>query len=91
MADIIISACGQAQMIKKEWIKNDSIIIDIGINYIDDLTKKSGKKLVGDVDFDDIKEKASYITPVPGGVGPIIIAMLLSNTLKAFKVQNGYN
>jgi len=87
-ADIIITACGQPEMIKKEWIKEKSIIIDVGINYIDDSSKKSGKKLVGDVDFVDVKEKASYITPVPGGVGPLTVAMLISNTCKAYELQN---
>ena len=89
-ADIIISACGQPEMIKKEWIKEKCVIIDVGINYIDDSTKKSGKKLVGDVDFDNVKEKASYITPVPGGVGPLTVAMLISNTLKAYEIQNNF-
>ena len=90
-ADIIISACGQPNMIKKEWIKEKSIIIDVGINYIEDSSKKSGRKLVGDVDFYNVKEKASYITPVPGGVGPLTVAMLISNTLKAYEIQNPFN
>ena len=78
-------------MINKNWIKDNSIIIDVGINYITDSSKQSGKKLVGDVDFNDVKNKASYITPVPGGVGPITVALLLSNTLKAYKMQNNLN
>ena len=89
-ADIIISACGQAHMIKLDWVKENSIIIDIGINYIEDNTKKSGKRLVGDVDFDNIKNNVYAITPVPGGIGPLTIAILLSNTLYAFKLQNNF-
>jgi 5,10-methylene-tetrahydrofolate dehydrogenase/methenyl tetrahydrofolate cyclohydrolase len=87
-ADILISACGQAEMIKKDWLKEGVIVIDVGINPIVDETKKSGYRLVGDVDFDDVKEIASKITPVPGCVGPMTVAMLLSNTLQAFKYQN---
>ena len=83
-ADILISACGQPEIIKKEYVKKDSIIIDIGINY----TNNFKKKLVGDVDFIDVKDKVKHITPVPGGVGPITVSMLLLNTLKAFKLQN---
>tara|TARA_A100001011_G_C14303041_1_gene841748 strand:- start:2467 stop:3333 length:867 start_codon:yes stop_codon:yes gene_type:complete len=90
IADIIISACGQPNMIQYDWIKKDSIIIDIGINYIEDKNKNSGKKLVGDVDFDNVKDHVSAITPVPGGIGPMTVAMLLSNTLLAFKLQNDY-
>ena len=88
MADIIISACGQPQIIKSDWIKKGSIIIDIGINYIEDQSKKNGIRLVGDVDFDDVKDNVYAITPVPGGIGPMTVAMLLSNTLLAFKLQN---
>lgn len=73
-ADILISACGVPKMIKKDWIKNDCIIIDIGINIKD-------KKIMGDVDFDDLKEKVKYITPVPGGVGPMTVIMLLYQTV----------
>ena len=84
-ADILVVACGKAQFVKKEWIKKDCIIIDVGINFIDDSTRKSGKKLVGDVDFDDVINKVSAITPVPGGVGPMTIAMLLQNTYELFQ------
>lgn len=86
-ADVIISACGQAKIIKKEYIKKDSIVIDIGINYIIN-NNNSKKKLVGDVDIEDVENKVSYITPVPGGVGPITVSMLLQNTFYAFKLQN---
>lgn len=90
MGDIIISACGQPHMIQSDWIKKDSIIIDIGINYIEDKNKNNGRRLVGDVDFDDVKDQVYAITPVPGGIGPMTVAMLLSNTLLAFKLQNNY-
>ena len=89
MADIVISACGQPEMIKKDWVKKDVVIIDVGINSIPDSTRKSGYRLVGDVDFENVKEIASAITPVPGGVGPMTVAMLLRNTLEGFKRQNG--
>lgn len=87
-ADIVISACGKAQMIKREWLKKGVIIIDVGMNSIIDNNKKSGYRLVGDVDFENVKEIADKITPVPGGVGPMTVSMLLSNTLKAFIYQN---
>lgn len=90
-ADIIISACGQPEMIKKDWLKDGVIVIDIGTNFIADSNKKNGKKLVGDVDFNEVKDIAHKITPVPGGVGPLTVAMLLSNTMKAFKLQNDLN
>ena len=89
IADIIISACGQPKMIKKDWVKKDVVVIDVGINSIPDSTRKRGYRLVGDVDFENVKEIASAITPVPGGVGPMTVAMLLRNTLDGFKRQNG--
>jgi len=89
MADIVISACGQARMIKRSWLTEGVTIIDVGINSIPDPTKKKGYRLVGDVDFENVKEIASAITPVPGGVGPMTVAMLMRNTLKGFKQQNG--
>ena len=81
-ADILVLACGNAQFIKAEHIKNNCVIIDIGINAIDDSTKKRGYRLVGDCDFDSVKHKVKAITPVPGGVGPMTIATLLSHTIK---------
>ena len=87
-ADILISACGQAEMIKSDWIKEGCVVIDVGINSVDDANSKRGYKIVGDVDFDDVRAKVSAITPVPGGVGPMTIAMLLKNTLTAFKSQS---
>lgn len=83
-ADIVISACGQPEMIKKEWLKEGVVVIDVGINTIPDDTRKCGYRLVGDVDFENVKTIASKITPVPGGVGPMTVAMLLSNVWKSF-------
>ncbi|MBA3817037.1 MAG: bifunctional methylenetetrahydrofolate dehydrogenase/methenyltetrahydrofolate cyclohydrolase FolD [Parachlamydiaceae bacterium] len=88
MADILIVAIGQAKKITADMVKKGSIIIDVGINKIEDPTRKSGYQLVGDVDFENVKEKCSLITPVPGGVGPMTIAMLLSNTLKSYLQRN---
>lgn len=81
-ADILIAAVGRPQMIKADWVKEGAIIIDVGINRLDD------GSLVGDVDFETVKNKASAITPVPGGVGPMTIACLLENTVKAYKALN---
>lgn len=80
-ADIVIAACGKAEMIDGSWIKPGAVVIDVGINAKDDPTAKRGYRLVGDVDFAEASKKASQITPVPGGVGPMTIAMLLKNTL----------
>lgn len=79
-ADILVAACGVAKLVKADWIKENAILIDVGIN------RDSGK-LCGDIDFEDVKEKAGAITPVPGGVGPMTIAMLLSNTVDAYLLQ----
>ncbi|EER08693.1 methylenetetrahydrofolate dehydrogenase, putative [Perkinsus marinus ATCC 50983] len=79
-ADIVIAAIGRANFIKEDWIKEGAVVIDVGINSVEDSTKKTGYRLVGDVDYDNVKEHCSYITPVPGGVGPMTIAMLLKNT-----------
>jgi methylenetetrahydrofolate dehydrogenase (NADP+) / methenyltetrahydrofolate cyclohydrolase len=81
-ADIVVAAVGRAEMVKADFIKPGAIIIDVGINSVDDPGSKKGYKLVGDVDFAACKEVASKITPVPGGVGPMTIAMLLRNTLQ---------
>ena len=88
MADIVISACGSPRMIKKDWLKEGVVVIDIGITSIPDSTRKRGYRLVGDVDFENVKDIASAITPVPGGVGPMTVAMLLKNTVDGFKKQN---
>jgi methylenetetrahydrofolate dehydrogenase (NADP+)/methenyltetrahydrofolate cyclohydrolase len=85
-ADILIAAIGQPEMIKSDMVKEGVVVIDVGINRIEDKTSSKGYRIVGDVAFDEVAEKASFITPVPGGVGPMTIAMLLSNTFKAYKL-----
>lgn len=82
-ADILVAACGVAKLVKADWIKENSILIDVGIN-------RDNGKLCGDIDFDDVKNKALAITPVPGGVGPMTIAMLLSNTVDAYLLQHSH-
>lgn len=82
-ADIIIAAAGKPHTVTKDMVKPGAVIIDVGVNRVPDSTKKSGFHLEGDVDFADVKEIASYITPVPGGVGPMTIAMLMANTLES--------
>ncbi len=82
-ADILVAAVGRARMVKADWIKPGAVVIDVGTNKIDDPNAKSGSRLVGDVDFEQVKEVAGAITPVPGGVGPMTITMLLQNTLRA--------
>lgn len=82
-ADIVIAAVGKTEIVKSSWLKPGCVVIDVGMNSKPDDTKKSGYKLVGDCDFDDCKQVASLITPVPGGVGPMTIAMLLRNCLDA--------
>ena len=84
-----VAAIGKAQFVKADWIKPGATVIDVGTNAIPDPTKKSGRRLVGDVDFDNVKEVAGAITPVPGGVGPMTIAMLMQNTLNAAKRSVG--
>ncbi|MCX7797303.1 MAG: bifunctional methylenetetrahydrofolate dehydrogenase/methenyltetrahydrofolate cyclohydrolase FolD [Melioribacter sp.] len=84
-ADILIAAIGKENFITADMVKEDVVVIDVGINRIEDKNSKKGYKIVGDVKFDEVEKKASYITPVPGGVGPMTIAMLLTNTFSAFK------
>jgi 5,10-methylene-tetrahydrofolate dehydrogenase/methenyl tetrahydrofolate cyclohydrolase len=86
-ADILIAAIGKAEFVRGDWIKPGAAVIDVGINSKPDPTKKSGYRLVGDVNFEEAKEVAGYITPVPGGVGPMTIAMLMKNTLRAAEIQ----
>lgn len=86
-ADILIVAIGKPQLIKGDMVKDGVVVIDVGVNRIEDNTTEKGFRLVGDVDFEQVKEKASMITPVPGGVGPMTITMLLMNTVKAAKNQ----
>ena len=82
-ADILISAVGKINMVTEDMVKDGAVVIDVGMN------RKADGKLAGDVDFENVKEKTSYITPVPGGVGPMTIAMLMNNVIKATKQQNG--
>ncbi len=84
-ADIVVAAIGKAEFVKGDWLKPGATVIDVGINAIPDATKKSGQRLVGDVDFNSAKEVAGAITPVPGGVGPMTIAMLMRNTCDSAK------
>jgi len=88
-ADILIAAVGRPKMVRADWVKPGAAVIDVGINRVDDPTAKQGYRIVGDVDFDEVKEVAGYLTPVPGGVGPMTIAMLLRNTLTAAKRAAG--
>ena len=85
-ADLIIAAVGKAKMVKSSWVKQNAVVIDVGINRVQ---VDSKSKIIGDVDFDNVKEKTKGITPVPGGVGPMTIACLLENTLKAFYKISG--
>ena len=87
-ADIIVAAAGHPMTVTKQMVKPGAVVIDVGVNRITERTKKSGYRLTGDVDFEAVTEIASYITPVPGGVGPMTIAMLMVNTLEAAKNQN---
>lgn len=84
MADIVIAAIGKPLFVTADMIKDGAVVIDVGINKFPTPDSKKSSKIVGDVDFDHVKDKCSFITPVPGGVGPMTIAMLLSNTLKAY-------
>ena len=87
-ADILVAAMGAPKVITADMVKEGVVVIDVGVNRIPDATKKSGFRLVGDTDFDAIKEKAKAITPVPGGVGPMTITMLMVNTIRAAEMQS---
>jgi methylenetetrahydrofolate dehydrogenase (NADP+)/methenyltetrahydrofolate cyclohydrolase len=87
-ADVIVIALGRAEYLTGDMVKEGVVIIDVGITRVADPSKKSGFKLLGDVNFEEVSKKASYITPVPGGVGPMTIASLLMNTLQAYKENN---
>uniref|UniRef100_UPI00358E28FD C-1-tetrahydrofolate synthase, cytoplasmic-like isoform X2 n=1 Tax=Myxine glutinosa TaxID=7769 RepID=UPI00358E28FD len=82
-ADILVVGIGKAEFVRGDWIKEGAVVIDCGINHIPDPTKESGRRLVGDVAFDEVCERAAYLTPVPGGVGPMTVAMLMQNTVEA--------
>ena len=88
-ADVIIAAAGRPDTITADMVKDGVVVIDVGVNRVEDSTKKRGYRLVGDVDFEAVKEKASLITPVPGGVGPMTITMLLYNTVESAKRAAG--
>ena len=88
-ADILIAAIGIPEFVKANMVKPGAVVIDVGINRIDDPNKAKGTRLVGDVAFEEVAAKASFITPVPGGVGPMTIAMLMVNTVNAARWQNG--
>ena len=82
-ADILIAAIGKPEFVKGEMVKDDAVVVDVGIHRVEDASKKSGFRLVGDVNFENVAPKCSYITPVPGGVGPMTIAALLMNTMNS--------
>ncbi len=86
-ADIVVAAIGKPNFVQADWVKEGAVVIDVGINRIADPTRKSGSRLVGDVDFEAVAPRCSYITPVPGGVGLMTVAALLMNTLKAARKE----
>jgi 5,10-methylene-tetrahydrofolate dehydrogenase/methenyl tetrahydrofolate cyclohydrolase len=86
-ADILIAAIGKPEYVRGDWIRPGAAVIDVGINSKPDAARKSGYRLVGDVNFEEAREVAGFITPVPGGVGPMTIAMLMKNTLRAAEIQ----
>lgn len=90
-ADILIAAIGSPNFVTADMIKNDAVVIDVGINRIEDASNPKGYKIVGDVQFEEVSKKASYITPVPGGIGPMTIAMLMQNTFKAYSIIENYH
>jgi len=87
-ADILVAAIGRTEMVRGDWIKPGAAVIDVGMNSKPDATKKSGHRLVGDVNFEEAREVAGFITPVPGGVGPMTIAMLMKSTFHAAEIQD---
>lgn len=88
-ADILIAAIGKPRFVTGDMVQSGSVVIDVGINRVQDASRKSGYRLVGDVDYDDVAPKTSLITPVPGGVGPMTVAMLMRNTIQAFRKAQG--
>jgi len=89
LADILVVAAGRAHTVNADMVKDGAVVIDVGVNRIEDPTKKSGFRLIGDVEFDEVSKKASAISPVPGGVGPMTITMLLHNTIQSAKIHAG--
>jgi len=88
-ADILIAAIGRARFVQGDWVKEGATVIDVGTNMIDDPSRKSGRRLVGDVDYEAVAERCEAITPVPGGVGKMTIAMLMANTIRACRQRRG--
>jgi methylenetetrahydrofolate dehydrogenase (NADP+)/methenyltetrahydrofolate cyclohydrolase len=88
-ADILIVAIGKPLFIKADMVKEGAVVIDVGTNRVDDPTHPKGSRLVGDVDFEEVKDKVSKISPVPGGVGPMTICMLMANAVKAAEKASG--
>jgi methylenetetrahydrofolate dehydrogenase (NADP+)/methenyltetrahydrofolate cyclohydrolase len=88
-ADILVAAVGRPEMVKADWVKEGAVVIDVGINRVEDATRKSGYRLAGDVAYEEVAPRCSAITPVPGGVGPMTIAMLMKNTLQAARQIGG--
>ena len=88
-ADILIAAMGVPRFVKGDMVKEGAVVVDVGINRVDDASAPKGYALVGDVDFEPVAQRASLITPVPGGVGPMTVAMLMANTLAAYKMRTG--
>ena len=89
-ADILVAAIGKPKFVTEDMVKPGAVVIDVGINRVPDASKKNGYRLVGDVDFENVAPKCSLITPVPGGVGPMTVAMLMKNTLEACLRRNGF-
>ncbi|HLS29003.1 MAG TPA: bifunctional methylenetetrahydrofolate dehydrogenase/methenyltetrahydrofolate cyclohydrolase FolD [Opitutales bacterium] len=87
-ADVVVAAMGKPEFVTADMIKENAVVIDVGINRVADASRKSGYRLTGDVDFSAVSEKASHITPVPGGVGPMTVALLMKNTVKAYRQQS---
>jgi methylenetetrahydrofolate dehydrogenase (NADP+)/methenyltetrahydrofolate cyclohydrolase len=87
-ADVLVTAIGKPNLVRADWVKPGAVVIDVGINRVEDATRPRGYRLTGDVAFDEVKEVAGVITPVPGGVGPMTIAMLLRNTIRAAKLSD---
>ena len=87
-ADVLVAAIGRPEMVTGDMVKEGAVVIDVGINRVEDASKKKGYKLVGDVNYAEVEPIAARITPVPGGVGPMTVAMLMKNTVKAFDLQN---
>ena len=88
-AEILVAAIGRAELVGEDWVREGAVVIDVGVNRVEDATRKKGYRLTGDVAFEQAYEKASLITPVPGGVGPMTRAMLMKNTLRAARMRRG--